>query len=70
MFMNARLIITCILISIFRSPMETSVKQETSVDHISGAGLRSLIPRKNEPSMMLGWQVGRASLLLNQGNKQ
>lgn len=50
--------------------METSVKQETSVDHISGAGLRSLIPRKNEPSMMLGWRVGLASLLLNQGNKQ
>ncbi|MEI4856042.1 hypothetical protein, partial [Klebsiella pneumoniae] len=46
--------------------LETSVKQETLLGHNLASGLPSLVPRKNEPSMMFGWRVGLASLLFNQ----
>ncbi|KAI8565609.1 hypothetical protein RHMOL_Rhmol03G0273300 [Rhododendron molle] len=51
-------------------PAETSAKQETSLAHSLRTGLPSLIPKKNEPSVMFGWRTGLASLLFNQGCKQ
>ncbi|KAH7853385.1 hypothetical protein Vadar_001813 [Vaccinium darrowii] len=51
-------------------PAETSTKQETSVAHSLRTGLSSLVPKRDEPSVMFGWRMGLASLLLNRGSKQ
>ncbi|XP_057485660.1 uncharacterized protein LOC130771961 isoform X2 [Actinidia eriantha] len=49
---------------------EPIAKQETSLAHSLRAGLPSLMPTKNEPSVMFGWRMGLASILFNQSNKQ
>ncbi|CAL5397147.1 unnamed protein product [Camellia sinensis] len=49
---------------------ETNANQETSLTHSLRAGVPSLIPKKNEPSVMFGWRMGLASLLSNQDSKQ
>lgn len=56
---------------IFRSAETSATKQECNFGQSSHAGLASLIPRKNEPSMAsttLGWRVGLASLLFKKAD--
>ncbi|KAA0050174.1 hypothetical protein IC582_003936 [Cucumis melo] len=46
----------------------TEVKQEILPSQGSRMGLASLIPQKNEPTMLLGWRMGLASILLKKHN--
>ncbi|PON89021.1 Ribosomal protein [Trema orientale] len=46
----------------------TSSKQEVTFNQGLQAGLASLVPKKPEPSMTLGWRMGLASLLFKRNN--
>ncbi|EXB39150.1 50S ribosomal protein L36 [Morus notabilis] len=46
----------------------TVSKPEVNVNQGVPVGLASLIPKKTEPSMTLGWRMGLASLLFKRSN--
>ncbi|GAV82509.1 Ribosomal_L36 domain-containing protein [Cephalotus follicularis] len=49
------------------TPAETNVNLKIVPSHTWRAGIASLIPKKQEPSMMFGWRVGLASILFKGG---
>ncbi|XP_022960589.1 uncharacterized protein LOC111461324 [Cucurbita moschata] len=46
----------------------SEVKQEILPSHSSRTGLASLLPQKHEPTMLIGWRMGLASILLKKHN--
>ncbi|GLT26204.1 hypothetical protein SLA2020_012860 [Shorea laevis] len=46
----------------------TNVKRDIMPSHSSGIGLASLVPKKQEPSLIYGWRATLSSLLFKQGN--
>ncbi|XWS27009.1 hypothetical protein CRYUN_Cryun26dG0079200 [Craigia yunnanensis] len=47
---------------------ETNVKHAIVPSYSMRPGLASLLPKKQEPSLMIGWRANLASLIFKRGN--